>query len=64
MSDYARAKVAHDLTAEMTIGRPIGTKRNMDFIWPSALVIGGVVGTFVWVTFLAWCVWNLFAHVS
>ena len=26
------------------------------YIWPSALVIFGLFGTFAWITFLGWCV--------
>jgi hypothetical protein len=32
---------------------------NANFIWPSALVLGGLFCTFGWITLLSWGLWNL-----
>jgi hypothetical protein len=40
-----------------TNGIPVSvSSRYTDFIWPTAIVVLGVVSTFAWITFLGWCV--------
>lgn len=40
---------------------PVAPNRNAIFIWPAAVVLAGLVASFVWAAFLMWFVlWFLY----
>lgn len=64
MTDYTQAKTAQSRTTPTGTTPSAASNWNADFIWPSVVVIGGLIGTFAWVAFLAWCLWSLvFAYL-
>jgi len=59
MTDYMRAKTARNWMTPASASPSVASNPNVNFIWPSVRVIGGLIVTFVWVAFLAWCLWSL-----
>jgi len=61
MNDLSNSKSAQTWANSLRKSPPVAPKRNAHFIWPAALVVGGLVSTFAWVAFLGWCLWKLFS---